>query len=401
MSINKKGKQKVFTDFDGTNVPTDFNIPSLELEDIDRAVFDFFDKIISFETNQQGESRKVPVVFASGERFALTRRKNPIRDKNNALILPIISIIRKDIDISQSQHGFGTPIAYADQPGYYIKRRLSKQDRKYQNIINKQGIKNQKNVSNRNNFQDNEISPGNFANPRSVASRRNAKNLSFLKQDVNLENDIGNNIFEIIEIPYPTFTAIKYDVVFWAQYLKQANDMMQTLFRSFTGQVHEALMITSSGFELVLKFGETFNIDSNFDNYSDEERIIKHSIDLTVPGYIISPKNQGMPNQIRSYFSAPVIDFSYLQTEADVVFKNEVEKQNQKLDKFTLSDLRNEKETNANKRGETSEDLQYFVENPITKNKEVKLSKVLSRNKRKGETVLSPLLVSNIERQNE
>ena len=139
--------ENIFAQFDGTSIPEDFNFPSIEIEDIDRAVFDLFDKEIKFEIEEKGSSRKVPVIFAAGERFALTRRKKAIRDKNNALILPLISILRGEIDVSPDQHGKGTAISYPDQPGYYIKKRLSKKDRKYQNIINKQKIKNQDNVA--------------------------------------------------------------------------------------------------------------------------------------------------------------------------------------------------------------------------------------------------------------
>ena len=95
----KKG-DKIIKKFDGDNPPEDFEFPSIGIEDIDRTVFKLFDKKLNFQTTQKKESKKVPVVFASGERFALTRRKNPIRDKNNALILPLISIIRNDIDFS-------------------------------------------------------------------------------------------------------------------------------------------------------------------------------------------------------------------------------------------------------------------------------------------------------------
>ena len=81
----------------------DFDLPSVGIEDIDRAVFNLFDKDISFDVDRNGTMEKVPVVFASGERFALTRRKNPIRDNNNTLILPIISIVRGEIDFSPGQ----------------------------------------------------------------------------------------------------------------------------------------------------------------------------------------------------------------------------------------------------------------------------------------------------------
>lgn len=404
MSINKKGKQKLFTKFDGTNVPEDFEFPSIEIEDIDRTVFNFFDKELSFETESDGKTRKVPVVFATGERFALTRRDNPIRDKNNALILPIISIIRQDIDISIQQHGLGTPISYADQPGYYVKKRLASHDRQYQNIINKLGLKNQKNVASRNNFLNNDVSPGNIAKNETTTSRRNTKGLSFFSNGdgISLKENLGKNIFEIIETPYPQFVAIKYEAIFWSQYMNQANQILQTVFNSFEGQRHEKLLKTDNGYEMLMMFDKSFALDNNFDNFTDDERLIKHSVGLVVGGYIINPKNaKGIPNTLRSYYSAPEIDFGYKEANTNVVFKNERENKDTNLNKNILSDLNNINSFKETKRGNTSEDLEYFVENPFTGEKETKYSKVLSSNKRKGEAVISKLIVNHIERQKE
>ena len=157
-------KTKVIKQFEGDNPPEDFDFPSVGIEDIDRAVFKLFDEKLNFQTTQKGQSKKVPVVFAAGERFALTRRKNPIRDKNNALILPIISVMRGDVNFSPDQDGKKTAITPREQSSYTIKRRLSKRDREYQNIINKQAITNQKNVSSRRSFLNSDISPGNIAN---------------------------------------------------------------------------------------------------------------------------------------------------------------------------------------------------------------------------------------------
>ena len=95
--------EKVIKDFDGTNASEDFDIPSVGIEDIDRSVFKLFNEQLSFEVTHKGTTQKVPVVFAAGERFALTRRKNPIRDRNNALILPVISIMRKDIENKETK----------------------------------------------------------------------------------------------------------------------------------------------------------------------------------------------------------------------------------------------------------------------------------------------------------
>ena len=58
----------------GTNVPTDFEIPPCGIEDLDRALFNLFDKRLSFSIEVNNTPKKVPVVFSTGERFALTRR---------------------------------------------------------------------------------------------------------------------------------------------------------------------------------------------------------------------------------------------------------------------------------------------------------------------------------------
>ena len=396
-------REKVIKQFEGSNPPEDFDFPSIGIEDIDRAVFRLFDTKLRFQTTQRGETKKVPVVFASGERFALTRRKNPIRDRNNTLILPVISVMRTEIDISPSQGGKGTAISFREQPSYVIKRRLSKKDRKYQNLVNKFALKHQDNVAARKNFGDSRISPGNQSVPGTVASRRNGGNLSFQTGGalVSLQPNLGNNIFEIIEIPYPEFVAISYEVTFWTQYLTQANQMMETLMMNFEGQGEEITMKTPEGYELVAFFDQSFKVDNNFSDFTDDERIIKNSINIKVPGYILNPKHPGLPNVMRSYLSAPIIDFGYHEPRAPVVFNNQPERKDEKFEKFVLNDINNIKEIKGPKRGETSEEIETHVINPFTGEKELKYSKVLSRNKRKGETVISSLIVSEIDTQHE
>tara|TARA_B110000211_G_scaffold17756_1_gene18473 strand:- start:606 stop:1805 length:1200 start_codon:yes stop_codon:yes gene_type:complete len=396
----KKG-DKIIKKFDGDNPPEDFEFPSIGIEDIDRAVFKLFDKKLNFQTTQKKESKKVPVVFASGERFALTRRKNPIRDKNNALILPLISIIRNDIDFSPDQKGKGTAISFRNQPSYTIKNRLSKKDRNYQNVINKLGLTNQKNVSSRRAFVLNDVVPGNVANNDEQASRRNSNNISFSSQSglINLDPSLGNNIFEIIDIPYPEFIAITYEVTFWTQYIQQANQMMETLIFNFDGQGQEIAMKTDEGFDLIAFFDKSFSNGSNFDNYSDDERIVKNSISLTIPGYIINPKNPGIPNLARSYFSAPIISFGYQEQSSKIVENNQPERKEERFKKNVLQDLTNVEEDN--RRGDLTPVIQEKIINPFTGEETVQFSKIRHRNQRKGETVGSSLIIKDIESQNE
>jgi len=380
-------------------VTEDYSIPEAGIEDIDRAVFDLFDKNISFEVLSNNELVKVPVVFAAGERFALTRRKNPIRDDNNTLILPLIAISRNNVDFSNGQSGRGSAITTRDQTGYVIKKRLSDHDRDYQNIINKFGIQNQDNVSSRKNFLGSDITPGNGANPGTVASRRQNNNLRFSKSGlITLSNEsISNNIFEVIQIPYPIFLTIDYNVVFWSQYMIQMNEMQETFLSNMLGQSEEFVIKSTKGYEYVAKSSTSFNSEFNFSNYTDSERIIKASINLKVSGYILNSQNPGIPNQIRSFVSSPMIDFGYYDTSATITKGSNGIDNKRDMNDFILSDIISEEDVGNN----DEPVIQEEIINPFTGKKTVSYSKILTSDQRSGETVASNLIIKNIDNQYE
>lgn len=372
MSI-KKG-DAVIHKFVGDDPTENFEFPSIGIEDIDRAVFKLFNEKLNFQVSQKKETKKVPVVFAAGERFALTRRKNPIRDKNNAFILPLISIMRNDIAFGPDQDGKGTAISFREQPSYVIKRRLSKKDRDYQNAINKAGLLNQENVG----------------------TKRNSKNLTALSSAATLSPNLEKNIFEIIEIPYPEFVSLTYEVTFWTQYMNQANAMIETLIHNFDGQGEEIVMTTDTGYELVAFFDKSFNNNSNFDEFSDSERIIKNTITMKVPGYVLNPKHSGIPKLIKSYFSAPVINFNYQQVSRKIV-QNIPENSQDKVLNNLIEDLI----PDPNAEEESGPLIEEKIINPFTGEEVTQYSKILHRNSRQGETVASSLVVLDIETQSE
>lgn len=395
--------KKVNVKNQGNNVTEDFDFPPINIEEIDRAIFNFFDKDINFGVTYNGKSSKVPVVFAAGERFALTRRKSPIRDKNNALILPIISIMRTGMDISPSQNNKGTAISFYYTQPYYIKRRLADQDRDYQNIVNKMGLKNQDNVTARGHFIDNSISPGSVARPSTFASRRNKKGLSYIDRlPKGIKDNIDDNIFEIIEVPYPDFISMTYNVTFWTQYVTQANQIIETLMSKFM-PYKEAIITTANGYEVFISLGDSINSDVNFENYTDDERVIKHSIDIVVSGYLLALDNELLGIPFRSYFSAPQIDFGYYDSNTQVVKreKNDFERLDDK--KLVLTDLTDASNVRGDEleRGQSSEEYEKVIENPFNDSKEKTYVKAKLRNQRAGETVAGKNTVRLIDTQSE
>ena len=80
-------------------------LPSCGIEDVDRAVFDLFDKTLPLYLESDGEVSKIPVLYATGERAVLLSKRKPLRDNQGALILPLISVIRTGIE--QDPEGYG------------------------------------------------------------------------------------------------------------------------------------------------------------------------------------------------------------------------------------------------------------------------------------------------------
>ena len=392
-------KQVVIKDFDGNNVPQDFEFPSIGIENIDRAVFDLFETKLTFETTSKGESKRVPVIFATGERFALTRRKNPIRDRNNTNILPLISIVRQNLDIGASQGGKKTAIALRAQPNYTVKRRLSDKDRNFQNIINKDSLKHQENVTSNNNFID--ASNKQIAKNGSNTSRRNKQNLKFSESaSVNLVPNINTNIFEIIQIPYPYFVAMTYNVTFWCQYMQQGNQMIEYLLNKIDVPGGEFAIKTKEGFELVAFISDNISFENNFDSMTDDERLIKYSFDLTVPGYLLNTKVPGLANQIRSFTSAPFIDFTYLDTSSPVKLDYQPETKQEALERHVLTDITNSESLKL-QRGEENGTIERFVKNPFTGEGTTEFLRVKNVNSRAGESVVSSKIIKEIDRQYE
>ena len=390
--------EKVIKSFDGNNAPEDFDIPSVGIEDIDRAIFKLFDSQLSFEVKHKGSLQKVPVIFASGERFALTRRKNPIRDKENTLILPLISIMRQNIDFSYSQSNKRTAIAFREQQNYVVKYRLSNRDREYQNIINKLGIKNQSNVSSKEHLLSTSDSPA-VIKPETVSTRRTTASTNSFSStaELGLKEQLTRNIFEVVQTPYPEFVAVTYDIIFWTQYMKQSNQMIETLILNFTGQGEEIPLLTDGGYEFVAFFSGPFsNSGTNLDEFTESERIIKHTFSVTIPGYIINPKHPGLPKMLRSYISAPNLSFGTFVGDAEVI-DYQPERKADTVKRHALQDLTNVKEHEL-QRGESREVIQNTIVNPFSKSSKTEFSKVRTRNVRAGETVASAEILKEVDK---
>lgn len=385
--------------YEGQNVPEDFSIPSVGIEDVDRALFELFDKHLPIHVNPKnnpGASEKIPVVFASGERFATRMRKNPLRDENGQFILPIISIVGTGINQSVTAGPDNNGMALGTSTGdLVIKKKLSPKDRQYQSLINKLNLKNQKNVSSKNNFESSTNETGNL--PGKIASRR--KKFAGLGDELLTNDSLGNNVFEIITIPFPQFFVSHYQITFWAQYRQHLNQMIERLMTNYNDHYSSIRLDTDKGYWFVAYFDDDFTSEDNSDDFPDEERILKYTLNVSVPAFIVAPKNPGDPSPFRRYISAPQVSFGIYESNDDLI-TTEKNSNNPSgdIDDFILSDVTQLDKQGNKKTGRVSNTFKsVIVKDRITGQETTKFVKVISKNTRVGETVIGGTYLDDLD----
>ena len=260
------------------------SIPSLTIEDVDRAFFELFQNRLPFfyrtSKSKDGEQKRIPVIFSTGERFAISSKKEPVRDKNGALILPLISISRSNIT-QENAKGGGINDRFNE---LVVKRKISKEDPLYQSIQEKP-----------NDFFEN---TGRVLQPR-----------------------LTKGIYETIVIPMPKYFTLSYDIVVWSQYQQQVNDAIQVMLGSYLQPGSRNIKIkTKKGYWIVAYFSEEISQDSNVSDFSDSERLLKVNFSAQVPAYLVLPEFPGSMKPIKKYVSAPQISFeSVSQKETDII----------------------------------------------------------------------------------
>ena len=292
--------------FEGSDSPDDFEIPSCTVEDVDRSVFNLFDKQLPLQAKEAGEgNKKIPVIFATGERFAVLRRKEPLRDKAGALILPLISIMRTGMT-QAVDHGMGpgqgSPIT--------ITKRISKESQIYNKLVNLQGIRNQDSLASDTSVTSSNKGEGTV--PGRVGSRQEKNSMSLDdRKGALLAPRVGKNIYETLTIPPVKFYTATYDITFWSQYTQEMNDMLMTVMSLYQNNHQRTFKLeTDKGYWFVGFVDTDLASGNNSDDFTDDERLVRYSFSLKVGAYVIAPEYPGSPAYVRRTVSAPQISFS-------------------------------------------------------------------------------------------
>jgi hypothetical protein len=368
----------------------DYTIPPVGIEDIDIAIHRLFDKTIGFNTfvmsaNKGPQNIKKPyVIFATGERFALAKRLKPPRDKNKVLILPAISIRRTSVE--QTPDDILTRGMNARTGVLTIKRKLAPEDRDYQNLVNKQGLKHLQNVLS-----------GLPTTSRPTGDDKDE--LEVVQGGLLQERLSGNNIYEIITIPQPQFFTAKYEVVFWTNYTQHMTYLIQTYMSSFLPQFRGHKLETDKGYWFLAFTEDTFNNGENIDQFEGEERLIKYTFTINVKGYLLAAQAPTDAVPVRRWISCPNIVFD-VSVAGDVQPKEHLERPPQKdtvHDGFTLTDINISPEMKQTPTVQQKYAVNKILIDAKTGKKQHKYVSILDKNQRKGETVFAASDIETLE----
>ena len=277
--------------YEGQNFTSDHVIPSCGLEDVDKAVFNLFDNQIPLYYDKEGEQHKVPVIFATGERFAILRRKKPLQDKTGALILPLISLTRSSLE-NVPQKGMSNNQMFP----HILKKRLSQKDLEHRQSKNIEGLENGASLN-----------------------RDNKNNKDFL-----LNPRFKNNVIETIEIPPIKYFGVSYEVTIWSSFTQQMNRFIESIMSAYTINPGQQFKIESpKGYWFPAFIDSSFSMDASYEEFTDSERYIKYTFSVSSTGYLILPNIKGGKTALRSFLSAPQLSFD-IENGLDENVPNEV-----------------------------------------------------------------------------
>ena len=270
---------------------------NITIETVDQAVKDWFDFAVDVHVKTPTEElHKVPVLFASGERWATARDQRGIRDKNGLLILPLISVRRTNIDRDRSQMALGT-----EQKTMTVSREIAQKTNIIQNAIEAR-------------------------NPARKAANNKV-------------------VHEITTIPFPDWFNTGYEIIIQTQYTTQMNKILEKIFDALDLQNSFVMPVGMSKFESDSKdkewedrkllnkhyfvgFMDTdMNDTGNFEEFTDQERIIRYAYNINVPTYLqLDPEGTRPSVQVKhsSYkfsFKDECVNFVDDPLELEDIFK--------------------------------------------------------------------------------
>jgi hypothetical protein len=203
--------------------------PEVTLIDIDSSIMFYFENVIQPSIEDNGENVKVPIMYASPERWSAIKKQGFIRDKKRQIITPVIAYrrtsIAKDDSVPQDKLDANDPHMF-----YTFEKKFS-QVNKYDNF---------------------------------------SKQIGLLPQR------------EYYNVMMPDYVTITYDFIVWTSYIDQMNGIVEKIVYSdgaYWGDPDK------------MRFRSSIETFEDATEISDTERLVRTNFTVTLRGYLLPKGN--------------------------------------------------------------------------------------------------------------
>ncbi len=207
----------------------DVKNPSVTLMDMDSSIIFYFENVIQPSVEDNGENVKVPIMYASPERWKAIQRDGFMRDKKRQTITPVIAYrrtsVEKDTEMPQDKLDANNPNLF-----YTFEKKFSQQNR-YDKFSTQIG-----NIPQR----------------------------------------------EYYNVTFPDYVTISYDFIIWTTYIEQMNKIVERVVYSdgaYWGDPDK------------MRFRSTVDTFTDVTEVSDVERLVRTNFSVTMRGYLLPEGN--------------------------------------------------------------------------------------------------------------
>ena len=207
----------------------DIKNPSVTLMDMDSAILFYFENVIKPSVEDNGENVKVPIMYASPERWKAIQRDGFMKDKKRQTITPVIAYrrtsIEKDESLPQDKLDANNPNLF-----YTFEKKFSDVNR-YDNFSTQIGLLPQK---------------------------------------------------EYYNVSFPDYVTLTYDFIIWTTYIEQMNKIVERVVYSdgaYWGDPNK------------LRFRSHIDSFTDATEVSDAERLVRTNFTVTMRGYLLPEGN--------------------------------------------------------------------------------------------------------------
>ena len=237
-------------------------LQSSNLENIDSSIYEWVDEHLNLSYESHDGLKKVPVVWVSTERAFQVKNNKDIRDKDGALIYPIVTVGRTGFTKDRTKKG----AVYAPIPevGDYRKGAIK--------ITKEMNQEKTANFANADTYKQSSIRQLNFVLPKTRKK----------------------TVYKHISIPIPVYIDVTYEINIKTQFQTQMNELTIPFVTNTGGLNYFPLQRNGHFYEVFIQ--PDYSSENNISAMNEEERTYQTKIQAKVLAYLVGDStNQVTP----------------------------------------------------------------------------------------------------------